>query len=135
MRTDWVGIPDSGTCNKKFDKFCSTVKLALHSVAPVKTIRISPKQRYPEPWITKGLEKSFKMKLKLYKTSLKSTHTKEDCKKYIGYRNVYNKLKRQIKTDYYQEKCLAFCDNTKKLWALINDTIKRPNIEAVSYHV
>ena len=43
MRTDWVGILDSGTCNEKFDKFCSTVKLALDNVAPVKTIRISPK--------------------------------------------------------------------------------------------
>ena len=42
MRTDWIGILDRGTCNEKFDKFCSTVKLALDREAPVKTVRISP---------------------------------------------------------------------------------------------
>ena len=39
--------------------------------------------------------------------------------------NVFNNLKRNLKTQYYQKKCKQFKDNAKKLWALINDTIRK----------
>ena len=55
--------------------------------------------------------------------SLEITSSDEDRKKYVAHRNIYNKLKRQLKTEYYQAKCESFKDNSKKLWALINNTI------------
>ena len=125
MQKDWIGLLTGMTSNTKFNQFCDTVNQVLDEVAPVKTIRISAKRRYVEPWMTRGLEDSSKVKLKLYKKSIQKGSTKEDQNNYIQHRNVYNELKRKVKHDYYQPKCKAFKDNSKKLWALINNTITK----------
>ena len=78
-----------------------------------------------EPWMTKGLEKSSSKKMKLYVTTLSPKHTEEDIAKYKTHRNLYNKLKRSTKEEYYRAKCLKFKQNSKKLWSLINETIKK----------
>ena len=73
----------------------------------------------------KGLEKASNTKLKLYKVILKPDHTEEDVVKYRAHRNIYNALKRSAKLNYYQEKCKLYKQNTKKLWGLINETVKK----------
>ena len=40
-------------------------------------------------------------------------------------RNTYNSLKARQQKDYYQMKCIAYKHNMKKLWNLINNTIKK----------
>ena len=75
--------------------------------------------------MTKGLERAGKTKLKLYRRCLEATSTIEDRKEYSEYRNVFNNLKRNLKAQYYQRKCDQFKNNAKKLWALINDTIRK----------
>ena len=112
------------TSNTKFNQFCDTVTEVLEEIAPIKTIRISWKQRYVEPWMTKGLENAAKTKLKLYK-SIQMNITEADRQQYVDHRNSYNKLKRHMRIDYYQSKCKAFKYNSKILWALINNTIMK----------
>ena len=63
--------------------------------------------------------------MKLYKFTLSQNHTVEDIQKYKDHCNLYNKLKQKAKEDYYQTHCKSFRDNTKKLWNLINETIKK----------
>ena len=41
------------------------------------------------------------------------------------HRNIYNTLTRLAKTTYYQEKCKSYKQNTKKLWRLISETIRK----------
>ena len=57
--------------------------------------------------------------------TLKPDHTEEDVVKHRAHRNIYNALKRLAKLNYYQEKCKLYKQNTKKLWGLINETIKK----------
>ena len=121
MRKDWIGLLDGTSCDEKFDQFNNTLNEVLDEIAPMKKVRISAKRRHIEPWMTKGLERAGKTKLKLYRKRLASTSTGADCKEYTEYRNTFNNLKRNLKVQYYQQKC----KNVKKLWALINETIRK----------
>ena len=103
----------------------SVVNEALDGVAPKNIVRISAKHRYIEPWMMKGLEKASNTKMKLYKTTLSPNHTPEDLNRYKVHRNLYNKLKPTTKETYYREKCLQFKPNSKTLWGVINETIKK----------
>ena len=67
MQKDWIGLLTGTTVDDKFNTFSSIVNETIKEVGPLKTIRISAKRRYVEPWLTKGLELSSKTKLKLYK--------------------------------------------------------------------
>ena len=51
--------------------------------------------------------------------------TETDRQQYVDHRNSYNKLKRHMRINYYQSKCKAFKDNSKKLWALISNNIMK----------
>ena len=124
FQKDWVGLLN-GTTNANLDRFSQIISDELEKVAPKCIINISAKRKYIEPWMTKGLEKASNKKLKLYKVILKPDHTEEDIMKYKVHRNIYNALKRSAKITYYQEKCKSYKQNTKKLWGLINETIKK----------
>ena len=43
----------------------------------------------------------------------------------MEYRNVYNKLKSKLRRDYYRLRCEEYKKNARKLWGLINNTIKK----------
>ena len=124
FQKDWIGLLN-GTTNENFDTFSQIISDELEKVAPKCIIKISAKMKYFKPWMMKGLEKASNTKLKLYKVILKPDHTEEDAAKYRVHRNIYNSLKRLAKLNYYQEKCKAYRQNTKKLWGLINETIKK----------
>lgn len=46
-------------------------------------------------------------------------------KKYITYRNIYNKLKRAAKAKYYADRLNKFKNDTKKIWSVINDILEK----------
>ena len=125
MEKDWINILYGSTCERKFNQFSDTLNTVLDGIAPKKMIKISSKHRYIEPWITKGLEKASREKLKLYQKSIQASSTIDDRKEYSTYCNIYNNLKWTLKTQYYQDKCEQFKDNAKKLWPLINNTTKK----------
>ena len=51
--------------------------------------------------------------------------TSADQTRYKEYRNIYNKLKSKLRRDYYRLRCEEYKKNAKKLWGLINNTIKK----------
>ena len=83
MRKDWIGLLVGSSCDEKFDQFNNTLKEVLDEIAPMKKVCISAKRRYTEPWMTKGLERAGKTKLKLYRKCLESTSTGVDRNEYI----------------------------------------------------
>ena len=123
FQKDWVGLLN-GTTNENFDIFSQIISDELEKGALKRIINVWTKRKFIEPWMTKGLEKASNTKLKLYKVILKPDHT-EDVVKYRVHRNIYNVLKRLAKLNYYQEKCKLNKQNTKKLWGLIDETIKK----------
>ena len=92
MRVNWIGQLTGMTCNEKFNQFSDIVNTTMNDIAPVKTVKISAKRRYVEPWMTKGLETAFRTKLKLYKIHLKKGSTENDLNNYRKYHNTYNAL-------------------------------------------
>ena len=125
MRKDWLGLLTGMMSNTKFNQFSDTVNQVLDKVAPVKTVCIAPKRRYVEPWMMKGLERHLRSNLIYTKRAFKKNSTDEDHQRYKQHRNMYNDLKRKLKWEYYQSKCQVYKNNSKKLWALINNTIKK----------
>ena len=105
MEKDWIGLLNCTTSSMKFDQFGNMVNAVLDHIALEKVVKISAKCHYVEPWMTRGLEEASKTKHRLYKASLKRDRTNEDTENYRHHRNLYNKLKRKLKTDYYQLRC------------------------------
>ena len=59
------------------------------------------------PWITKGIEQSFKRKQKLYEKFLKNRSIQNN-KIYKDYRKLFKTITMKFKSKYYPEKLLQF---------------------------
>ena len=68
------------------------------------TISIEIKSKYLNtPWITKGIRKSSKRKQRLYEKYLK-IRSKESEKTYKTYKNLFDRIKKSAKKNYYRDK-------------------------------
>ena len=74
----------------------------MDQIAPLKTVRISAKCRYKEPWMSKCIEITSRKNSELYKATLKEGCMVKTCERNKKYRNCYNKLKRSAKFNYYK---------------------------------
>ena len=72
LQVDWTGLLNSMDCNENFNHFHNKTQEIMDSIAPLKLFRISAKQRYVEPWMTKGLEKAGRKVCKLYRCTLEA---------------------------------------------------------------
>ena len=122
-KIDWNGLLNSKNCNINFNTLCNEIGTAMDKMAPVKTIRISGRRRYTEPWLTTGLEKSSRVLKRLYRISLMEDATEIEQKRYKNFRNMYNRTKRAMMKKYYSDKSSEYRTNTKKLWELMNSVI------------
>ena len=120
---DWTRHLDANNCSENFDLFLSEVNEIMNSISSIKTIKISAKRKYVEPWMTQGLEISGCNKKHLYKKTLYLDANDIAITKYKAYRNQYNKAKRELKTTYYKNKANEYLNDTRKLWSLINEVI------------
>ena len=102
---------------------CTVLEETMDLEAPLQTLRISGKRWYHEPWLTTGIETASRKNHALYKKTLSKDCTEEDISVYKQHRNLLNCLRHSTRSDYYNSKCKEFCNNTEKLWKLINQTI------------
>ena len=120
---DWSCI-DSMNVNEAFEYFHSTLLKSIDAHCPKREYSISYDKIIRDPWITKGLINSIRKQKKLYLKQLNSSDP--DCtNKYISYRNVLKKLLRHSKLNYFNNKCLEYKQNSRKLWQLINQVINK----------
>ena len=73
--------------------------------------------------MTKGLIVSSKISTKLYRKSIHKARTDSSYLRYITYRNLYNKLKRKAKINYYQEKLNTFKYDIRNTWKTLRTII------------
>ena len=64
------------------------------------------------PWITKGIRKSFKKKEKLYEQFLKKRTPRGE--QYRNYKNLFEIIKKKAKKIYYSNKLLKCTGDIKK---------------------
>ena len=84
------------------------------------------------PWITRGLRKSSRKKQRLYKKFLKQRNSKNE-EAYKMYKNLFEKLKKQSKKLYFQNK-LNKCENdTKNTWKIMKSIIAKARVQNDSF--
>ena len=96
LRTDWTPIITS-TINDAFALFIAKVVNTIDKFASEKTVTIPNKQIIRQLWMTKGLMMSSRMKDRLFRKCINKPKTYYLYVQFIKYRNMYNKLKRQVK--------------------------------------
>ena len=124
--TDW------DHCNYlSIDNACKQFIEKLNNIidcyAPLKKVIIPHKSIIRNPWVTKGLLKSSHTCAKLHQRSVRKSKTDTTYKKYIKYRNIYNRLKRKAKQNYYADLFDEYKYDMKKTWKIINSTIGKRN--------
>ena len=112
------------TSNEAFDVFHNKLNIAVDACMPTKEIIVTSKKRIREPWVTSGLRKASVNLSKLYKKSLSSNI---DMKLYKEKRQLLQKLKRNARFIYFNEKFYKFKGNSCKVWNLINCILGKKN--------
>ena len=97
---------------------------------PEKEIEIKSKY-LNTPWITKGIRKSSKRKQPLYEKYLK-IRSKENEKTNKTYKNLFERIKKNAKKNYYQDKIKFFENDIRNTWKIMKEIIgkKKCNNEA-----
>ena len=67
---DWHGLLNKTDIDENFNLLNDKISDTLDEVAPVRTIVISARRRFIEPWMSKSLETSSRKKAQLYKDTL-----------------------------------------------------------------
>ena len=120
LLVDWTRHLNADNCSDNFDLFLSKLNEIMDSVSPITKVRISAKQKYIKPWMTRGLEISGWQKLHLYKETLKASATHKDITKY---KVTFNKVKHCLKLKYFKNNAVKFASDSRKIIRLLNQTI------------
>ena len=123
---DWYVQLENSNANDSMTKFHDILLAKIDEHAPVRQLKSSGKYQ-SAPWITNGIKNSMRHCKILYKKSIEYNCTETDVDMYKSFRKKLNKVKRYSRTLYYKEKCLAYKNNSSKLWKLINGTIGKLN--------
>ena len=123
VSVDWEKEIKDLDANKAFEKLHNKLIETINIHAPER-ISYLKKNRINKPWISKSLANSIRKSKILYRKSLENPSSLSQYKDYFM---VLKRTKRIAKLNYYQSLCKDFKNNTKKLWDMINNMIKKTN--------
>ena len=115
---DWHDKLQHLTVNEGFQLFHEMLQQQIDKHIPSKLVHCKIKNL--EHWVTKGVLQCIRKQKKLYSNWAKDKSNSEKEQKYLNYRKILQRVKRQCKRDYYTLKCNEYRSNTKQLWKLIN---------------
>ena len=122
----WHEVLNSENANTAFSIFSNIINQIFDETCPVTEVKLKPKELL-NPWMTTSLKKSSKRKQKLYDKFLK-TRSKQDELNYKTYKNLFQKLLKKVKTNYYSSQLKKYKSNTKKTWEIINEVTGRKKL-------
>ena len=109
-----------------FPIFIKKFSLIYDDRIPIKVIEIKTRNLL-SPWITKGIKKSSKRKQKLYDKFLKKKSPKNK-KQYKDYKQLFEKIKKDFKKKYFQEKLSFYKNDIKNTWKTLKDVIGKTKV-------
>lgn len=121
---NWTQLHDMDT-NKAFEFFIETLNNILDTYAPEREITVKPNNMIREKWMTKGLLKSSKTCEKLYKSAINLPKTNQKHLEYIKYRNLYNKIRRLAKSQYYGKLLNESRNDIKETWKIMKNAMNK----------
>ena len=105
----------------------SIISKAINATCSSRMIRKGGKNNVPnQPWFTSGLKVSCNRKKSLYKKTLKNSNR---LPYYRKYRNVYNRLIKLAKANYYSNKLSDVKNNIKKTWITLKEIISKTSLK------
>ena len=124
--TDWNDVFGQTSTNESYNQFIKKFRLIYDDCVPIKVIEIKTKILL-RPWITKGIKKSSNRKQKLYENILKKKSPKNE-KEYKDYKQLFEKIKKDFKKKYFQEKFTFYKNDIKNTWKTLKDVIGKTKI-------
>ena len=121
-RHNWQKLLSNSNASQSFSTFHKILCDTIDKHAPETIKRINAKKIIKNPWITSGIMKSLSKQWQMFKAHLKADISTFNYRKY---RNNLQSIIRFSKHRYLHEKCSEYRRDSKKLWRLINDLIKK----------
>ena len=100
--------------NTSFKIFHDKLQQEIDLNIPSKLVH--SKRAHLEPWVTKRVLQCIRKQKKLYSCWVKDKSNSSKETKYLEYRRVLQKVKRECKRNYYSTKYTEYRSNTKQLW-------------------
>ena len=122
MNHDWHKLLDNANADQGFINFHRILCETIDKHAPEQNKRINPKKIIRDPWITSGIMKSLNKQRQMFKSQIKGDVSTFN---YKNYRNNLQKIIRYSRNKYLHEKCTEYRRDSRKLWRLINDMIRK----------
>ena len=123
---DWSHL-HTFTVENAYQNFIEKINRIINTVAPLKKVTIKPNNVIKDPWMTRGLMKSSRTSARLYHQCVHKSRTSTEYKKYIKFRNIYNILKRNAKSEYYAKLFEEYKNDVRKTFKVINKIIGKTN--------
>jgi len=114
----WKDVEDANGAQASYNLFSDIFLNFYDLYFPLKTIKFNKKFHKIEPWFSAGLLVSRATKLKLSNFCSKNP-SRDNIKRYHDFRNLYNRITRIAKKNYYDEQFQKNTRNLKKTWELI----------------
>ena len=112
--------------NESYNKFIKLYTELFEKTFPLREYKHNSKHLKKEPWFTAGLLTSSKKKKKLFSQKL-SNPTENNILKYKKFNKIYNKLKRNMKLNYYKNVLNENRFNIKKTWSILRQAMGKTN--------
>ena len=122
---DWSVMRNMDT-NQSYNYLIETITGVLDAVAPRKSILITKRHCFREPWMTVRICKWNSKCKKLFRKFCE-TRTHSDHVRYVNYRRTLNKLKVYEKRTFYSNLFEKIGKDSRNLWSVLNSLIKKNN--------
>lgn len=124
--TDFGDILNIECPDLAYDAFLNKYLTAFDQSFPLCERKVVTKYVKREPWFTSGLLTSSINKSKLFSLKLREP-TEVNIIKYKCFNNLYNKLKRTMKSLYYRTALEENKNNSKKCWSILKQALGKLN--------
>jgi len=121
-QTDFSSILNMKCPEEAYNNFFRIYKTSFDLAFPPRQIKCNKKFTKKEPWMTEGLLTSMRKKSNLFHKKLKKP-TEHNIETYKTYVNKYNKLKREMKKNYFINMLEVNKTNIKNTWQILKKAI------------
>ncbi len=126
LNANFTSVEQSNCPNEAYNLFYQIYKDNFDEAFPEKSIRPNKHYMKQQSWMTLGLLASKRNKNKICNTKLKNPTT-QNIDKYKKFINLYNRLKRKMKKNYYYDMIEANKRDIKNTWIILKQAMGKTN--------
>ena len=112
--------------NSMYTYLAEALDSAMDKFAPLRRVKIAADERFHEPWMMVSIKRCNAKCCRLCNKARNSTDLKQH-KKYVQYCNILNRIKQQEKKSFYTDLFKKIGKNSKLLWEVVNNIVKKSN--------